>query len=228
MNAVRELEPLQRTLEGLQAAAVRAGLLSAAEPAPADGVPTEAAAAAIEALLEQGLETPEPDEAACRRHHAAQAARFGRGERARLRHVLFGVTPGVDIGALRRRAEACLLDLRSAGASIDAAFAEAARTLSNCPSGTDGGALGWLTAEDCAPEFAREIFHGPREIGVLARLVHSRFGLHVVEVLERQAAELPPFEAVQAAVAQSLRQAARLTALRNRIQALATGQPLLQ
>jgi hypothetical protein len=37
----------------------------------------------------------------------------------------------------------------------------------------------------CAPEFAREIFGKP-EVGVLPRLVHSRFGLHVVEVLARE------------------------------------------
>ena len=43
----------------------------------------------------------------------------------------------------------------------------------------------WLTAADCAPEFAREIF-GRAEIGVLPRLVHSRFGLHIVEIVERE------------------------------------------
>ena len=65
-------------------------------------------------------------------------------------------------------------------------FAAAAAELSNCPSGAQGGDLAWLTRDDCAPEFAREVFAGP-EIGVLPRLVHSRFGLHVVEVQARGA-----------------------------------------
>jgi hypothetical protein len=30
--------------------------------------------------------------------------------------------------------------------------------LSNCPSGAEGGDLGWLCRADCAPEFARELF----------------------------------------------------------------------
>jgi hypothetical protein len=68
----------------------------------------------------------------------------------------------------------------------------------------EGGALGWLTADDCAPEFAREIFGKP-EVGVLPRLVHSRFGLHVVEVLAREPGLDPAFEAVKSAVAQGLR-----------------------
>lgn len=223
----------QQTLTLLQREAVRAGLLDAAEPAPADGIATIAAADAIERLLERELHVPEPDEAACRRHHAANPARFAAGgsgaERAHLRHVLFAVTPGVDMAALRQRAEACLIDLRAAGAETDARFAAAARDCSNCPSGAEGGDLGWLGADDCAPEFAREIFFGHAEVGVLPRLVHSRFGLHVVEVLERRAGVVPTFEAVRAAVAQSLRQQATITALRQYLQVLSGSEtPLVQ
>jgi peptidyl-prolyl cis-trans isomerase C len=133
-----------------------------------------------------------------------------------LRHLLFAVTPGVDLNALRRRAEACLVDLRCR----PEAFAETAAQLSNCPSAQQGGELGWLRSEDCAPEFAREVFGRP-EVGVLPRLVATRFGLHVVEVLAREPGEALPFEAVHAAVAQVLRQQAFATALRQYLQLLA-------
>ena len=210
--------------ELLRQAAIRAGLLAASDPPPDRGAISEAATTAIEALLDRELAVPEPDEDACRRHYAAHAARYAVGERARLRHILFAVTPGVDLDALRRRAEACLIDLRSRrrDEAIGAGdrFAAAARDLSNCPSGGAGGALGWLTAADCAPEFAREVF-GQAAVGVLPRLVRSRFGLHVVEVLEREAGTAPPFEQVRAAVAQSLRQQAFATALRQYLQVLA-------
>jgi peptidyl-prolyl cis-trans isomerase C len=221
-------EHAQETLTLLHREAVRAGLLDAAEPLPQEGIASDATADAIEALLERELQVPEPDEAACRRHHAANPARFGRGECVRLRHVLFAVTPGVDVVALRQRAEACLIDLRAAGAETDARFAAVAGNLSNCPTGAQGGDLGWLRAEDCAPEFAREIFFGHAEVGVLARLVHSRFGLHVVEVLQRQAAQVPPFEAVQAAVRQSLRQQAYLAALGQYLRSFGAATPLVQ
>jgi peptidyl-prolyl cis-trans isomerase C len=208
--------------ELLRQAAIRAGLLPADDPLPAVGVISEAASLAIEALLERELAVPEPSETACRRHFAAHAARHAVGERVHLRHVLFAVTPGVDVTALRQRAEACLIDLRARGADESGdRFAAAALTLSNCPSGADGGALGWLTATDCAPEFAREIF-GASSVGVLARLVHSRFGLHVVEVLAREPGIQPAFETVRGAVAQSLRQLAFATALRQYLQVLAS------
>ncbi len=217
--------------ELLRQAAMQAGLLAADDPRPLGGAMTEAATAAVEALLDQQLQLPEPDEAACRRHHAAHVARYAVGERVLARHVLFAVTPGVDVVALRQRAEACLLDLRCLVEAADGAatadrFAEVAASTSNCPSGADGGQLGWLCAEDCAPEFARELFGQP-EVGVLPRLVHSRFGLHVVEVLARQAGAQPPFEAVRSAVAQALRQQAFATALRQYLQRLA-GQACIE
>jgi peptidyl-prolyl cis-trans isomerase C len=210
--------------ELLRQAAIAAGLLDAADPVPVEGAISETATAAIEALLEGELQTPEPSEEACRRHHAAHLARYAVGERVQVRHVLFAVTPGVDVNALRRRAEACLIDLRSsAGAER---FAAVAASTSNCPSGAQGGDLGWLTSADCAPELARELF-GHSEVGVLPRLVHSRFGLHVVEVMAREAGVQPAFEAVQAAVAQSLRQQSFATALRQYLQLLA-GQARVQ
>jgi peptidyl-prolyl cis-trans isomerase C len=206
--------------ELLRQAAIQAGLLAADDPLPLGGAMTESASTAIESLLDLELHIPEPSDEALRRHHAAQRGRYAVGERAQVRHVLFAVTPGVDVNALRQRAEACLLDVRCASPGGEDRFAAAAASTSNCPTGADGGALGWLTADDCAPEFAREIFGKP-EVGVLPRLVHSRFGLHVVEVLARQPGLDPAFDAVKSAVAQGLRQQAFATALRQYLQLLA-------
>jgi peptidyl-prolyl cis-trans isomerase C len=206
--------------ELLRQAAQRAGLLDAGDAATPDGVISEAAAAAIDALLERELKLPEPGEEACRRHHAANEAAYRAGERVRARHILLAVTPGVDVAALRKRAESIYLEVRCHDEGAADAFAEAARKWSNCPSGGQGGDLGWLEAGDCAPEFARELFGRP-EVGVLPRLVHSRFGLHVVEVLEREPGAPQSFESVRGAVALSLRRQAYVTALRQYLLVLA-------
>jgi peptidyl-prolyl cis-trans isomerase C len=206
--------------ELLRQAAQRAGLLDAADAATADGVISEAAAAAIEALLERNLAVPEPSEDACRRHYAAHEAGYRTGERVRVRHILFAVTPGVDVVALRKKAEVVLLDVRCHAGDDADGFMSAAAQFSNCPSGAEGGDLGWLNPGDCAPEFSRELF-GHAEVGVLPRLVHSRFGLHVVEVIEREAGTQQPFEAVRGAVTMSLRQQAYVTALRQYLRVLA-------
>ncbi len=205
--------------ELLRQQAQRQGLLAEDDAPGLDGATSAAAAQAIERLLEQALQVPEPSEAACRRYHAAHPGFGSQGERAHLRHVLFAVTPGVDVSLLRQRAERLLLELRWAAAG-GPRFAVGAGEWSNGPSGAQGGDLGWLTPEDCAPEFAREVF-GSQEVGVLARLVHSRFGLHVVQVCARKPAQPQAFDQVQASIALVLRQQAWVNALRQYLQLLA-------
>lgn len=211
--------------ELLRQAAQREGLLDDDDAPALDGAISEAAAAAIETLLARVLDIPEPAEDACRRHYAAHTAHFAVGERVRIRHILFAVTPGVNVVALRQRAEATLLEVRCHDGRSGDPFAAVARTQSNCPSGAQGGDLGEIEARDCAPEFAREVFGKP-EIGVLPRLVHSRFGLHVVEVLARTPGTVPPFEAVRGAVAVALRQQGFVAAMRQYLQVLAGGATL--
>lgn len=207
--------------ELLRQEAMAQGLLAKDDAATADGVLSEDASGAIELLLEKNLAIPEPSDEACRRHHAAHQATYSTGERVHVRHILFAVTPGVDVVALRNRAETTLLDVRCHdGSAVNETFAKAASTMSNCPSGAAGGDLGWLVHADCAPEFAKELF-GHKEIGVLPRLVHSRFGLHVVEILQREAGVEQPFEVVRGAVTQSLKQQSYVTALRQYMQLLA-------
>ena len=224
LNAPHELldeEALRQRActELLRQAAQQAGLLPASDVPGVEGAISVQASNAIEQLLERELDLPDPSEEACRRYHDAHPAAHAQGERAQLRHVLFAVTPGVDVKQLRLRAEALLIELRCADDG-GAQFAKAAAQWSNCPSGQQGGDLGWLTRADCAPEFAREVFGGA-EIGVLARLVHSRFGLHVVEVVARDPGQQPAFEEVRQAIALTLRQQAWVNALRQYLQLLA-------
>jgi peptidyl-prolyl cis-trans isomerase C len=205
--------------ELLRQAAIGAGVLDSSDRTTV-GVLSESASIAIEQHLDAALAVPVPSEAACERYYAANLAKFREGEAAHVRHILFAVTPGVDVVALRLRAEKALLDVRCHDASAPDRFSEEARRWSNCPSAEEGGALGWLTRADCAPEFGSEIF-GRDEIGVLPRLVHSRFGLHVVEVLARNPGAVRSFDTVRGAVESALRAQSFATALRQYVQVLA-------
>lgn len=189
------------------------------QEASTQGIEGETTAQAVEALLGQQIDIPEPTEEACRRYFEAHPARFARGERVSLRHVLFGVTPGVDVKALRLRAEALLLDLRCADVTSDT-FASAAKQWSNCPTGAKGGELGWVTQDDCAQEFGQQVF-GQQTVGILPRLVHSRFGFHVVEVCAREPGVQPDFEEIRQAIALRLRHQTWTSALRQYLQLLA-------
>ena len=147
---------------------------------------------------------------------------FVTGQALHVRHILFAVTPGVPVNALAQRAEAALLELSRQGVAIDR-FAQLAAELSNCPSSAQGGDLGWITPQDCAPELAKALFlqnDAIQALGLHPRLVHSRFGLHIVEVLEREPGRLPEFAELQAQIGARLALQSQATALRQYIQLL--------
>jgi peptidyl-prolyl cis-trans isomerase C len=201
--------------ELLRQQAVKAGLL------PRYGglsyrEPDEAQRQIMEAMVDAAVSVPEPSEAECQRHYKAQKNRFIVGQALHVRHILFAVTPGVNVHALSQRAEAALLELTRKDVA-PGHFEKLAGELSNCPSSAQGGDLGWLTPEDCAPELANELFFQSDSrwgMGVHPRLVHTRFGLHIIEVLGRKKGRLPDFNEVRQQIAGRLTLQSRTTALR--------------
>ena len=68
-------------------ACVRDGLLAASDAAAVGGAVSEAASQAIDTGLERALQLPEAADVACRRHHAAHAARYRTAGRVRVRQA---------------------------------------------------------------------------------------------------------------------------------------------
>ena len=172
--------------------------------------------AAIEALLEREVTTPTPGEDECRRYYDANSTRFAVGELVFARHILFAVTPGAPIEAIRRTAEACLREVQS----HPERFASLAKESSNCPSGQHGGNLGQLSRGETVPEFERELFSGT-EPGVLPRLVKTRYGFHVVAVDRHIEGRAVPFEEARERIAHYLAERVQAQALAQYVRVLA-------
>jgi peptidyl-prolyl cis-trans isomerase C len=190
-----------------QAAAVRELLRQravAAGFAPAN-VTGDEADTAIERLLEQEVATPEPGD-----------AEFASGELAFARHILFQVTPGAPVPAIRAKAELTLAEL----ANDPSKFEPLARELSNCPSGQQGGNLGQLGRGETVPEFEQALFNGTYT-GIYPRLVKTRFGFHVLAVDRREPGRKVPFDAAREKIAQRLRERVMHRALQQYVSVLA-------
>ena len=203
--------------ELLRQEAVRRGLLPAAEHTDLAPTLDEAQQECIQAMLEAEVQTPEPNLEACERTYQAQSLQFVVGQAVNLRHILFAVTPGVNVHALAQRAETALLELLRPEVAPQR-FGELARELSNCPSGAQGGELGWIGPDDCAPELANELFFQTDQLGGMGlhpRLVHTRFGFHIVEVLGRRKGRQLAFDEVRERIERQLRLKSRATALRH-------------
>lgn len=214
--------------ELLRQQAVRAGLL----PRHTDLVAPELQEAqrqVIEAMVDAQVVTPQPTEDECRRYFDANKAQFVVGQAVHVRHILFAVTPGVDVHALTVHAEKALLELLGRD-SPPGRFEQMAAKLSNCPTGANGGDLGWIGPDDCAPELASELFHQAGAAtgqGVRPRLVRSRYGFHIVEVLERRRGQQKDYDEVRQRIAALLAMQSRARAL-HQYMSLLVGQALVE
>jgi len=200
--------------ELLRQEAVKAGLL------PRKGVLAapeldEAERKVIETMVDGAVQVPKPTDEECQRYFDARKSQYTVGQAVHLRHILFAVTQGVNVQALTVHAEKALISLLGKNAPSDL-FGKLADELSNCPSSTQGGDLGWVGPQDCAPELAKELFFQTEVgvgLGVQPRLIHSRFGFHIIDVLERREGSTPGFEAVRERVAAQLAMQSRAKAL---------------
>jgi peptidyl-prolyl cis-trans isomerase SurA len=97
-----------------------------------------------------------------------------------VRHILLRPNEILDDAAVRQK----LLGIRAQIVG-GAEFATVARAVSEDPqSATDGGDLGWLSPGDTAADFEQAL--AKLQLHQLSEPVRSRFGWHLIEVLERR------------------------------------------
>ncbi|TXH87931.1 MAG: molecular chaperone SurA [Rhodoferax sp.] len=106
----------------------------------------------------------------------------------RARHILLRTGPTLSTTAAVERLAGVRKQIQSGATS----FAAAAREISQDSSAEQGGNLGWTNPGTFVPEF-EEVMNKLDEMAVSAPLV-SRFGVHLVQVMERRRVELTPRE----------------------------------
>ena len=156
---------------------------------------------AVEDLLEAAVTTPEPDEASCRRYYEGNRRRFRSPDLIEAQHILVAAAP--DETEDRAKAKAKAEDLARQVTADPAAFAALAREHSDCPSKESGGHLGQIGRGSLVPELETYVF-AMKAGGICPVPVASRYGWHVVRVLERADGRELPFESVRETIADYL------------------------
>jgi peptidyl-prolyl cis-trans isomerase C len=172
----------------------------------------------VEALLVREVVVPKPSAEECLRHYQSHPLRFTVGELVEANHILFQVTPALDLDALRKHAEIVLQDVLDNPVN----FAAMAKANSNCPSSEVGGNLGQLTRGDTVPEFEKVIFSAEAN-QIIPHLVETRFGLHIIQLGRKLEGKLLPFDQVESKIADAMQRASHDHALRQYLQ-LMVGQ----
>lgn len=104
----------------------------------------------------------------------------GRVTQTRARHVLLRTSPQLNAQTAARRLSEYRKQIESGGKS----FEDIARQYSEDGSAASGGDLGWASPGVMVPEFEQAM--NELAIGGLSEPVTSRFGVHLIQVLERR------------------------------------------
>jgi peptidyl-prolyl cis-trans isomerase C len=173
--------------------------------------------AAMRALIEREVATPEPDESACLRFYEQNRRRFRSGDLYEVAHILIAAPRGdvVARDAARKSAETILSSLRD----DPALFEELARSRSDCrTSAENGGRLGQLTRGQTVEEFEAGL--GRMREGELA-IIETRYGFHVVRVDRHAPGQQLPFELARDRIADYLSTSVHRRALAQYVAVLA-------
>jgi parvulin-like peptidyl-prolyl isomerase len=128
---------------------------------------------------------------------------FEAEDRAHAYHMIFIVGEDADpavLAASRAKAEAA----RQRALTKVEDFATIARDLSEGPSASTGGDLGWVTRGALVSPLSETIFS--LEPGGISEVIQSRFGFHVATISDRRPAETISLELATDQIAELLRQ----------------------
>ncbi len=158
--------------------------------------------------------TIEASEVDLRTAYSQNLDRFRSPESVKVRHILIKTSdkPKEEAAKLEAKANDLLKQLRGG-----ADFAALAKQYSEDPGSKDkGGVYEGVVRGQMVPAFEQAAFgRNPKEIGDLVR---TEYGLHILEVLEKQPAKVKPFEEVKAELATERKREAVFTKMQQSIE----------
>lgn len=148
----------------------------------------------IEKLVESRLGTiPEVKEEEAKEFYQSSKDQFSAPETVEARHILVMVDKDADKKTRNEKKEEAEKYRKQLLEGAD--FAQLAKENSSCGSASNGGNLGLIKKGQMVPEFEKAAFS--QEVGKIGPLVESKFGYHIIEVLDKNEAGPVPFEEVK-------------------------------
>lgn len=160
---------------------------------------------AIATLLEQQVHAKLPDRSSCQQYYQANMGEFITPPLMKVRHILLACPPEEheERLELKKLARELIANLGQSP-SKNSDFIEFVRRYSACPSKEEGGELGLIEKGSTVPEFEKAVFALPEGLGV--NPLETRYGVHVVEVLEKQEGKQLSFDEAYPMIENRLKQ----------------------
>ncbi len=126
-----------------------------------------------------------------KKYYEEYPERFIKREEIRASHILFGEDD-----------KETALNIHEKLTENKGDFEEHAKTHSICPSGREGGDLGFFDRGKMVPEFEQAAFGTP--LGQIADLVQTQFGYHIIKVTDKKEAGKYEFDDIKESLKQSM------------------------
>ncbi|MCL1922137.1 MAG: peptidylprolyl isomerase [Kiritimatiellaeota bacterium] len=150
----------------------------------------------------------EPTEADIEKHFAEHQSEFAKGERVLAQHIL--ITPDGDTDHAKQEARekiSAILERVRGGKP----FGDEAAAHSMCPSGKDGGSLGWFGRGMMVPEFDAAAF--AMKVGEVSDIIETQFGYHIIQKTDHETGGEADFDDVREQIRDLIRHARRGAAM---------------
>ncbi len=156
-----------------------------------------------------------PTEEECRDHFEAHKDEYTRPERVLAQHIL--ITPADSSDVAKQEAREKLLAIRER-VMTGADFGDEASAHSACPSGKNGGSLGWFGRGMMVPAFENAVFS--MNDGEVSDIIETQFGLHIILKTDHEDASGADFEEAKESVRDFLYHSKRGEALAKHVSEL--------
>ena len=142
-----------------------------------------------------------PTDEDCEKYYNENREAFKEPPQVRASHILVKADPSDEESKAKARAKIDSIRASVTGEiNVEKAFADAARENSDCPSGRDGGDLGWFGPGQMVPEFDKAAFE--MKVDEISDVVETQFGFHIL----RKTGEKPGGEKSFAEIKEPLRE----------------------
>lgn len=148
--------------------------------------------ALIRQLMDQEIDTPLSDDTVRRRYYELHKHRFSSETIYEARHILLAGQANDQLEAQKKLAQSLIDDLVKNPSN----FKRLAKEYSDCSSKNEGGNLGQLTMGSTVPEF-ESVLTRMLPDQIWPEPIQSRFGFHIIYLVNKVPGEVLPFEYVQ-------------------------------
>ncbi|MBQ9432123.1 MAG: peptidylprolyl isomerase [Kiritimatiellae bacterium] len=143
----------------------------------------------------------DPSEADLLSHFNAHKSEYSKSERVLAQHIL--ISPDGDTETSKQEARDKIRAIRKRIVEEGKNFSDEAAAHSMCPSGKQGGSLGWFSRGMMVPEFDKAVFE--MRDGEVSDIIETQFGFHIIYKTAHEDAGEPDFDEVREQVRDFLR-----------------------